>query len=162
MKYFKFCYILTNCRSDTFTLTKPPRKTSKTMYLLKIFSYILINYILCYIREMLKGATQWKKWGREDIENSTFAIDTPKTSVSITRCNISEYQQKYIYIFKDHKQSTDSFFFIYTFSKVKKKDLNTTKDFWNNATMKKLYQMVTNLTKTIYEKLCSWFQEELV
>lgn len=78
---------------------------------------------------MLKGATQRKKWGREDIENPTFAIDTPKTSVSITRCNISEYQQKYIYIFKDNKQSTDSFFFIYTFSKVKKQDLNTTKDF---------------------------------
>ena len=78
---------------------------------------------------MLKGATQRKKWGGEDIENPTFAIDTSKTSVSITRCNISEYQQKYIYFFVDHKQSTDSFFFIYTFSKVKKQDLNTTKDF---------------------------------
>ena len=86
LKYFKFCCILTNCRLDTFTLTKPPGKTCKATHFLKIFSYILIHYILCYVKEMLKEAYQrshcsitkkGKKWGREDIENPTFAIDTP-------------------------------------------------------------------------------------
>ena len=71
---------------------------------------------------MLKGATQRKKWGRDDIENPTFAIDTLKTSVSITEDAISVNIRKNIYIFFiDHKQSTDSLFFIYTFSKVKSK-----------------------------------------
>ena len=57
---------------------------------------------------MLKGATQrshssltktGKKWGREDIENPTFAIDTPKTSISITQDAISVNISKNIYIF---------------------------------------------------------------
>ena len=122
-KYFKFCYILTNCRLDTFTLTKPPGKTSNTMHFLKIFSYILIHYTLCYIREMLEGATQrshssltkkGKEWGRENIENPTFAIDTRKTGVSITQdaISVNTSQYIYIYIFIDHKKSTDSFLLI--------------------------------------------------
>ena len=62
-----------------------------------------------------------EKWGRGDIENPTFATDTPKTSVSITQDAISVNISKNIYIFFiDHKESTDSFLFIYTFSKAKK------------------------------------------
>ena len=91
---------------------------------------------------MLEGATQrshssltkkGKEWGRENIENPTFAIDTRKTSVSIRQdaisVNISKYIYIYIFFFIDHKKSTDSFLLIYTFSKAKKQDLNITSDF---------------------------------
>ena len=39
-----------------------------------------------------------EKWGRGDIENPTFATDTPKTSVSITQDAISVNISKNIYI----------------------------------------------------------------